>query len=278
MKSNRSPSHFTHVDASDHPEQWIAFMNDWSALPSIILQRENLFSQLDLQSGAKILIAGCGTGDVTKKFNSVHDVAIYGIDLSQAMIDYAVHHYSDVNVHFEQADIAQLPAHLTDFDCIWVERVLHHIPNATDVLAHLVSVLSLSGRLVIAEPYIPSTFVSDLSDESIQKFANGWSSTVANGTVGASVVSCMRDLGFHPECDFGSFVCINDFQRIQNFIDISLFLPKHFSQQEVSDQIDKWTQSSVNGVFQLKWPMFNYIFSSLTGFGRPLGNDPNVSA
>ena len=263
MQNNRSPSHFTHVDESEHPEQWIAFMNDWSALPSIVLQRENLLSQLRLKSGAKILIAGCGTGDMAKKFNTVNDVTIYGVDLSQAMIDYAAHHHGDVNIHFEQADIAQLPEHLTGFDCIWVERVLHHIPNATAVLAHLASVLSPSGRLVIAEPYIPSTFVSDLSDECVQKFANGWSSTVANGAVGALLVPCMRHLGFRAELEFGSFVCINDFQRIQDFIDISLFLPERFSQQEVSDQVDKWHQSSANGVFQLNWPMFNYIFSSL---------------
>jgi hypothetical protein len=117
-----------------------------------------------------------------------------------------------------------------------------------------------NGSLVVAEPYVPSTIISSMSTDEVCSFARKWSARLANGEIAMSLMSMASKLNLLPSFSFGSFVFINDYHRIQQFIDLSLFLPDTFTDKEKSMQQQKWQDDNEKGLFQLNWPMMNYIF------------------
>ena len=156
---------------------------------------------------------------------------ITGIDISDYMIQYARQHYGRKNILFQQDDLTKLNIPDKSYDCIWVERVLHHVTNVETVLAQLTRLLKPDGQLVIAEPYIPSTIITPISLISRQEFANEWCRTVANGEIGLTLDDKMHTLGYKPKFKFGSFVCMNDYDTISKYIDLSLFLSNLTAEQ-----------------------------------------------
>jgi len=176
------------------------------------------------------------------------------------MIEYATQNYGGDACQFRQADICQPLDNDSAFDCIWIERVLHHIPDARLAVKMLCQHLQPGGRIAIAEPYIPSTIISPLLDEDCQGFANRWSSHVANGTIGLTIQPVLRELGFTMSAQFGSMVVMNDYAHVSQFIDISLFLQNQ-SDRYVQRQKDAWAQAAQADNFMLAWPMINMVFT-----------------
>lgn len=82
----------------------------------------NFLAKVDLTlstTGKTALDAGCGTG-LASYILSQSGWHVTGIDLSQTMLDKAIANYTSEtdNVAFRQADLAELPSDLTDFDAV----------------------------------------------------------------------------------------------------------------------------------------------------------------
>lgn len=110
----------------------------------------------DLRKGARILIAGCGTGD-----SAIQDAEellgcdseIVAIDLSRTSIDIAKARLAKrglSNVTFHHMSILDLPtAGLGQFDVIESSGVLHHLPDPNAGLKALAGLLKDDGVMTI---------------------------------------------------------------------------------------------------------------------------------
>jgi len=110
----------------------------------------------DLRKGARILLAGCGTGDMMVNLAEQlvdSDTQIVAIDLSTASLNIAkarVKKRGLTNVTFHHMSILDLPkAGLGEFDIIESSGVLHHLPDPNAGLAALASMLKDDGIMGI---------------------------------------------------------------------------------------------------------------------------------
>ncbi|MFM9890856.1 MAG: class I SAM-dependent methyltransferase [Rickettsiales bacterium] len=110
----------------------------------------------DLRQGARILIAGCGTGDSAVMFAEEmngYSGEIVAIDLSSKSIEIAQARMKKRqlnNVTFRHMSILDLPqAGLGQFDIIESGGVLHHLPDPVAGLAALTPLLKPDGMMAI---------------------------------------------------------------------------------------------------------------------------------
>lgn len=105
--------------------------------------------------GAKILIAGCGTGQQALEYaRAFPNARILAIDLSLTSLSYALQkkeqHQLD-NIDFKQADILELGQHLQpEYDMIVSTGVLHHMEDPEKGWAVLNALLKPGGIMRIA--------------------------------------------------------------------------------------------------------------------------------
>jgi SAM-dependent methyltransferase len=94
-------------------------------------------------AAARVLDAGCGTGDFTERLH--HAAArVTALDLSPRMAALASSRGLDSFV----ADIAALPFLTGTYDCVVANRVLYHLPDLDRGVAEIARVLSPGGALV----------------------------------------------------------------------------------------------------------------------------------
>jgi ubiquinone/menaquinone biosynthesis C-methylase UbiE len=105
--------------------------------------------------GARVLDVGCATGELTEEMiRRGYDVM--GIDISEAMIDYAgAHHGRD---RFRVGDIEQLPFPDNSFDAVMCLGVVAYLETDVRALGEIRRVLKPGGRAMIATPNLVSPF------------------------------------------------------------------------------------------------------------------------
>jgi 2-polyprenyl-3-methyl-5-hydroxy-6-metoxy-1,4-benzoquinol methylase/tetratricopeptide (TPR) repeat protein len=104
--------------------------------------------------GAKVLIAGCGTGQEAAQIATVlPDAQILAVDLSLASLSYAQTRTEKLgfkNITFRQADILQLGSLTERFDGIISGGVLHHLQDPLKGWEVLTGLLNDGGLMRIA--------------------------------------------------------------------------------------------------------------------------------
>jgi len=116
---------------------------------------ELLHSDTSYPSGSRVLEAGCGVGaqTVTLAKNSPGAI-ITSIDISESSVSEAMRKITDagfVNVHFQQADIFNLPFGPDEFDHIFVCFVLEHLSHTVEALNILKKHLKPGGTITVIE-------------------------------------------------------------------------------------------------------------------------------
>jgi SAM-dependent methyltransferase len=106
-----------------------------------------------LPVGAKILIAGCGTGrQAVKRALEYPEAAVTAIDVSEASLRYARQQSATLNIQnirFLNIDLHNIADLNEQFDAIWCTGVLHHLPIPERGWAALVAVLRPGGVMKI---------------------------------------------------------------------------------------------------------------------------------
>jgi len=120
-------------------------------------QEANLLRRYALPAEARILDAGCGTGEGSSRlaelFPKTH---VLGIDIIDAHLELARSRYARLapRLAFEHQSIFELNLPDHSFDLTVCRHVMHSIPHADRVLASLVRVTRPGGYLhLIAEDY-----------------------------------------------------------------------------------------------------------------------------
>ncbi len=125
-----------------------AFREVFPALASEVLA--------DLAGARRILDVGCGPGQFTvAAAEELPDAELWGVDLAPTMIALAREHAdaspASTRLHFEVADVAQLPFPDGTFDMILSTGSIKHWPDPVAGLGEIHRVLAPGGRTFIAE-------------------------------------------------------------------------------------------------------------------------------
>lgn len=109
----------------------------------------------------------CGTGDFALEIVRMHPTAnVIGIDLSKEMIDVAKMKARTAGVedrvHFEQADVLELPFSEDYFDAASVGFGIRNVDDRCGALAEVARVLKPAGNVVVLEFSRPSNRVLDI--------------------------------------------------------------------------------------------------------------------
>jgi ubiquinone/menaquinone biosynthesis C-methylase UbiE len=120
-------------------------------------QEKALFARYAIGDGARILDAGCGTGEITSRLATLSPTAeLLGVDILDGPLEIARRRHSDVGarLRFEQRSIFDLQLPDATFDLVVCRHVLQSVPHPERVIAELARVARPGGHLhLIAEDY-----------------------------------------------------------------------------------------------------------------------------
>ncbi len=122
----------------------------WDALEIIkddhILE---LFNQIGIKKGDKILDVGCGTGRVTYILHSLSETPVIGIDISSNMIDIAKEKYKDESYATFICDDFMSYDFNTKFDVIVIYNAFPHFLDVNKLSLSLKKNLNDGGKFAI---------------------------------------------------------------------------------------------------------------------------------
>jgi ubiquinone/menaquinone biosynthesis C-methylase UbiE len=120
-------------------------------------QEVELVRRYALPLDARILDAGCGTGEASSRLAELYpNAAVLGVDIIDAHLDLARARYARLapRLQFEHQNIFELNAPDHSFDLVVCRHVIHSVPHADQVLAELARVTRPGGYLhLIPEDY-----------------------------------------------------------------------------------------------------------------------------
>jgi len=120
-------------------------------------QEKALFERYALPEGARVLDAGCGTGEITRRLAELFPGAeLLGVDIVDAHLDVARERALELapRIRFENRSVYELGLEPASVDLVVGRHVIQAIPHPERVLAELVRVARPGGRLhVLAEDY-----------------------------------------------------------------------------------------------------------------------------
>ena len=111
---------------------------------------KQLFGELAIERGARVLDVGCGVGFATRLLAELlgNEAQVVGVDLSLPHLRAA---HADSAPSWVQADAAQLCFRDATFDLIWSCNTVNHLADPVGALRQLRALLRAEGRLVLAQ-------------------------------------------------------------------------------------------------------------------------------
>jgi SAM-dependent methyltransferase len=120
-------------------------------------QERPLIERYAVPRAARILDAGCGTGEISRRLAELlPGASILGVDVLDVSLELARtrHAFLAPRLSFERRSVYELGLPARTFDLVVCRHVLHSIPHPERVLAELVRVTRPGGRLhILAEDY-----------------------------------------------------------------------------------------------------------------------------
>lgn len=103
----------------------------------------------EVADGSKVLDCGCNSGEFIKYLKEKKGCDVYGIDVSQQVVDLAV----AKGLNCQVADIAHMPYPDATFDVVTLMEVLEHLQNPVECLKEIKRVLKPDGVLIGTAPH-----------------------------------------------------------------------------------------------------------------------------
>jgi len=172
---------------------WNTYSRYYDSIYQLMPYRKLLwdaFQALDLRTGARVLDAGCGTGNfehfIAEKGHP--PIEIDAVDFSPLMLERARRKCARLDhVRFAQADLNDaLPFPDDTFDRIVSINVLYALSDQDRHLSELLRVLRPEGLLVVSSP-IPDFKWGPLVSEHFGRIGNIWGTGRRARTVAASI-------------------------------------------------------------------------------------------
>lgn len=113
-----------------------------------------LLERVKQTPGKKILDLGCGNGNVLVSLQQYKDRELYGLDISEKMIQEAKRRLPD-QVQLMVGDSEHLPYEDNSFDIIICNASFHHYTNPEKVMQEIRRVLRNGGNFILGDPTAP---------------------------------------------------------------------------------------------------------------------------
>lgn len=115
---------------------------------------DEIINRIMFLNPKKLLDIGCGTGNVLMRINRNENLYLYGIDISEKMIEKAKKNLGN-KAELKVGDSEYLPWKDNSFDVIVCNASFHHYPNPEKVLLEMKRVLKKNGTVIIGDPTGP---------------------------------------------------------------------------------------------------------------------------
>lgn len=128
-----------------------------------------LIEELDVGSGARTLEVGCGNGSISAWLAGrvEPDGKAVAMDLDLSLVD------ADApNLELREGDILAGAVAPGDFDLVTARAVLHHVGDADQAVANLVTSLRPGGAILLIEPDFLPTSIAEPPE--VRRFWEGW--------------------------------------------------------------------------------------------------------
>jgi ubiquinone/menaquinone biosynthesis C-methylase UbiE len=131
----------------------LAALDEMGRHPEIRRVRQTALRALRPQPGQRLLDAGSGAGDVSRRLAAEAGPggAVVAVDSSSATIAVARRRHDGSNVDYRTGDVCSLDLPSDSFDGVWCERVLQHVDDAERGIAELVRVTRPGGRVCLID-------------------------------------------------------------------------------------------------------------------------------
>lgn len=113
-----------------------------------ILTINRIILEGKVNSNAKILEIGCGTGNYTELISNTTNATVYGLDQSEGMLEKA--RAKNTNINYIHGDAVYLNCFDDkEFDVVYMIDVIHHIKDINTMLKNIFRILKNNGCLFI---------------------------------------------------------------------------------------------------------------------------------
>ncbi|MFK9094130.1 class I SAM-dependent methyltransferase [Bacillus salipaludis] len=115
--------------------------------------RKEIFKDLPLEKGSKVLFVGVGTGaDIPFFLNKGYDIT--AIDYSADMLKVAKEKYPDPTINFKEMDAQRMEFSDESYDFIVASLILSVVPDPEKTLNEIVRVLKKDGSFLIFDKFV----------------------------------------------------------------------------------------------------------------------------
>jgi phosphatidylethanolamine/phosphatidyl-N-methylethanolamine N-methyltransferase len=116
--------------------------------------REQVFNDIRLKEGSKVLFVGVGTGaDLPYFLNKGYEIT--AIDFSSDMLHVAMGKYQDASIRFLKMDAQKLEFEDESFDFIVASLILSVVPQPKQALSEMVRVLKKNRSFFVFDKFVP---------------------------------------------------------------------------------------------------------------------------
>ena len=126
--------------------------NHNSALINTNVELSNI---CNIQTGDKVLDAGCGRGGTVFWLAEQKEAIATGVNIVESQIQFCLEKKAKFKypnrVHFLKADFHKIPLPDASFDCVWACESLCHSSNKTKFYQEAYRLLRPGGRLIVSE-------------------------------------------------------------------------------------------------------------------------------
>ena len=132
---------------------------DWSILkPWLFYLQKKATGYVDINKKINVLDVGCGTGDTLRILSKNSRAKLYGIDLSENMLERARKKLGTRAV-LNLGDADKLQFRNNFFDYVICTEAFHHFPEPNLTFKEMKRVLKKGGRLILTDVNFYSNFI-----------------------------------------------------------------------------------------------------------------------
>lgn len=120
---------------------------------NILQEKPAIFSLLPDLKGKSILDMGCGFGENSEEFIKRGASEVFGIDISENMLEKAIKENNHINVDYEKMNMTDISSLDRRFDVAFSSLAIHYIDDFDKLLKDVHSILNPDGIFIFSQEH-----------------------------------------------------------------------------------------------------------------------------
>ncbi|MDX6555999.1 MAG: hypothetical protein QOD86_2194 [Miltoncostaeaceae bacterium] len=215
---------FSDLDATGRAGAYADYLDDVRSVDAVAEWKQLSFELLEPRPGARLLDAGCGTGEDALALVGLVAPGgrVTGVDLSAEMVTEARRRCGDAGgaLEFVAADLRDTGLPDGAFDGCRVERTLQHLENPARAVAELARVTRPGGWVIAAEPDWGTLVIDSDDDAASAAVAWGAAGGLRSGRVGRTLRRLMLGAGLEEVTLRTRTLVVTELRRAEVLFDL----------------------------------------------------------